>query len=153
MSQNKFEDRGIKGSKIRLSNNSWFVSSSFDNKSDIPVFRVNEANQIEFADLPYVKDIGRLSVGGSSSGGDGNGQGYFLAEKFTITSTMIATKSLTLQKTPSTPANVMILPSGGPAQTVEANDFTVNGNIISWAGKNLDGLLSVNDKVTVLVPF
>lgn len=151
MSQNKFEDRGIKGSKIRLSNNSWFVATSFDNKSDIPVFRVNEANQIEFADLPYVKDMGQLSIGGS--GGNGSGQGYFLSENFTINSTMLSTKSLTLTNTPILPSKVLMLPVGGPVQSVFANDFTVTGNVISWSGKNLDGILSVNDKVIVLVPF
>ena len=144
-----FEDRGISGSKIRLSNNSWFVSSSHDNKKDIPVFRVNEADKIEFADLPIVKGLGPLAT---ESGGN-SGQNHFLAEFFTITSTMISTKSLTLTKTPTIPSQVLIFPIGGIIQSVFNDDFFVEGNVISWAGKNLEFLLSVDDKVVVLFPF
>ena len=144
----QFEDRGIKGSKIRLSNSSWFVVSSADNKSDVPVFRVNEDNKIEFADLPTVKERGELSVDETPN------HGHFLGENFTITNTMLSTKSITLTNTPSHPSQVLLLPlDGGIVQSAYANDFVVSGNILSWAGKGLDGLLSVNDKVTVFVPL
>lgn len=134
-----FEDRGIKGAKIRLSNNSWFVASSFDNKKDIPVFKVDENDQIIFNDLPIVKDRGPLLLELEDSNANN-----FHSEKISITSDNISSKSFELTHLPINPAAIYVFPLGGTLQEV-GEDFIVEGKFIKWDGLGMDGIISDED--------
>lgn len=60
----------------------------------------------------------------------------------------VAEKRITLPRTPSNPEKVLVIPVGGPPQ-VNGIDYIVYGNVISWSGLGMDGILSEDDKLVV----
>lgn len=69
-------------------------------------------------------------------------------EYVTLDATAIANGEIELTFTPSEPTLVTWDIISGSAQ-VYSEDFTVTGNILSWSGKPLDGLLSVGDSCRI----
>lgn len=70
----------------------------------------------------------------------------WVQEIVTVTEQMILDGQLTLSETPSTGSAVALTPVGGPAQ-IDSIDFTVSGNVVSWTGMGLDGILESGDKL------
>lgn len=91
------------------------------------------------------RDDGTVETLGSGGGGGGN---QTVVQYFTLTSGQIASASVTLTYSPS-PANQTTLDiiSNGPQYY--ADDFTVSGNVLSWSGKPIDGLLVAGDRIRV----
>ena len=73
-------------------------------------------------------------------------------EYVTFDNTMITNKEVQLQFTPSDPANVTWAIISGSEQTY-LSDFTISGNVLSWAGKPLDGILSVGDSCRIAYTY
>lgn len=72
-----------------------------------------------------------------------------IVELRTITSGEAAAKQLTLGSTPTTANYTILQIAGAPSQFYGA-DFTVTGNILSWSGLGLDGILDTGDQLTIL---
>lgn len=74
----------------------------------------------------------------------------YTVEYFTLTLGDELSKTLVLSSNPSAPYTVMIdvFFGGGPMRYVF--DFNVSGNVISWAGGRLDGILSASDEIRVV---
>lgn len=72
----------------------------------------------------------------------------FVVEKFTLNSTDISNKYVTLATAPVTPALTILSVIGGVEQEYSV-DFTVTGSQLSWNGTFLDGVLVSGDKLTV----
>jgi hypothetical protein len=69
-------------------------------------------------------------------------------EVFTLDSTAIADKKITLSNTPSSSTTIRFLPDGGIEQRFSV-DYDLNGNDIIWDGLELDGFLEVGDVVRI----
>lgn len=91
------------------------------------------------------RDDGTVETLGSGGGGGGN---QTVVQYFTLTSGQISSSSVTLTYSPS-PANQTALDiiSNGPQYY--SDDFTVSGNVLSWSGKPIDGLLAIGDRIRV----
>lgn len=135
-----YEDIGRKGK--RLTNNHYLYARSFDNRKDIPIVKVNTDDKVEFKQIPYVKGLGFLKIDGPTSGQ------YFFNDTKIITSDNINSKSLDLSHAPINPQAVFFIPVGGPEQHYEI-DFIIEGSTLKWDGRGLDGLLEVNDRVSI----
>ena len=72
----------------------------------------------------------------------------FSSEVFTLTSTNISQKKITLSQIPLDPEGLSFLPDGGIPQRYGI-DFTIVGNDIIWSGMGLDGFLEENDVIRV----
>lgn len=66
----------------------------------------------------------------------------------TVSAGESAAKQLTLVATPVTPGEVILGVAGAPTQ-VYGTDFTVTGNILSWSGTSLDGILTTGDQLLI----
>lgn len=69
-------------------------------------------------------------------------------ESITLNSGMISAKQFTLAGTPQVGKGILLVPKNGPPQ-VEGLDYTVSGQVISWNGLGLDGLLEENDILAI----
>lgn len=58
-------------------------------------------------------------------------------------------KEVILADTPNFPLKTLVDVDGGGAAFYTL-DFTVTGNVLSWAGGRLDGLLGAGDKLRVV---
>ena len=67
---------------------------------------------------------------------------------FTLSPEDIQLKRIVLPRVPTDPEFVGLIPYGGPPQIV-GTDYTINGNILSWAGLGLDGLLTLNERIFI----
>jgi hypothetical protein len=65
-----------------------------------------------------------------------------------LTQTDIDNKYIILNKTPSVPEALQVIPVGGPEQ-LYGIDYTITGNILSWDGLGLDGILDNTDKLII----
>lgn len=84
-----------------------------------------------------------------ATGGGGGGAAYNV-EYFAIDAGEAAAKAVTLSGTPTAPTAVLFdVIDGGSAQ-VYSLDFTVSGNIVSWAGGRLDGILAEADELRIV---
>lgn len=72
----------------------------------------------------------------------------FKSDPITLNITQITNKQLTLSATPTYPTRTILSVVGGSDQFY-GQDFTVSGNILSWAGLGLDGELTVGDKIVI----
>jgi len=73
----------------------------------------------------------------------------YIVNVFTLTSTDILNKYVTLTATPVTPATTVLSVVGGPVQ-VYGNDYQIiGGNQLNWSGLFLDGVLSSGDILIV----
>jgi hypothetical protein len=77
------------------------------------------------------------------------GVGGYEVEQFELDLVDILNKEITLLDTPMTPQFVLLQVDGG-APAFYSLDFTVSGNVLSWNGLRLDGLLEVGDRVQVI---
>ncbi|MEM4385373.1 MAG: hypothetical protein QXD03_02360 [Candidatus Anstonellales archaeon] len=75
-----------------------------------------------------------------------------VVEYFTLTSTDISNKYITLTNTPSISNAVRLDVKGAPPQFYN-DDYIVSGNTLSWNGLGLDGLLVEGDKLRVIYPL
>ena len=69
-------------------------------------------------------------------------------DKFTLNSTDISNKFVTLSSTPSTAGNTILLVEDA-GNMFYGVDFTVSGNQLSWSSLALDGILSSGDNLTI----
>jgi len=69
--------------------------------------------------------------------------------KFTLSAGQIAAKQVTLTDTPTT-ANITRLIVIGGLEQDQSVDFSISGNVVSWNGLGLDGVLAENDKIIVI---
>lgn len=76
------------------------------------------------------------------------GSGSQAVELRTLTSGEATAKQITLAATPTTANHTILMIAGAPSQFYGA-DFTVTGNILSWSGLGLDGILSSGDELTI----
>lgn len=83
------------------------------------------------------------STGNSSVGG-----GY-QAEQVAISNAQATAKEITLNSTPSEPTRTLLFIDGA-APAFYGLDYTVTGNILSWNGLRLDGLLAENDLIRIV---
>jgi hypothetical protein len=74
--------------------------------------------------------------------------GYFL-EIIEISPAESIAKEVILADTPNFPLKTLVDVDGGGAAFYTL-DFTVTGNVLSWAGGRLDGLLGAGDKLRVV---
>lgn len=74
--------------------------------------------------------------------------GYFV-EQLEIDPIQALNKEITLADIPSFPEKTLLYVDGG-APAFYTLDFVVSGNVLSWSGKRLDGLLETGDVVRIV---
>lgn len=75
-----------------------------------------------------------------------------VVEYITLTNSNVSSRQVTLMHTPRTNAEVaMDIIGGGPQEY--SQDYTVTGKTLSWAGKALDGTLSVGERIRVIYSY
>lgn len=72
----------------------------------------------------------------------------YVVDEFTLSSTDITNKYVTLSSTPNFPAKAVLEVIGGPTQSYSA-DYTISGTQLSWSGLFLDGVLEAGDQLIV----
>lgn len=77
------------------------------------------------------------------------GVGGYEVEQFTITEAQELAAEIELASTPTEPTRTLLFIDGAPA-TFYGLDFTVTGNVLSWGGTRLDGLLLEADLVRIV---
>lgn len=100
------------------------------------VFTSSDSSVIIEATAPNIINLRSTASGGSVN-----------IDKVTLTSGNILSKSFNLTQAPLTPSEVL-LSVGGIDQEVGV-DFSIVGSLVSWSGMSLDGILSVDDIVTI----
>lgn len=73
----------------------------------------------------------------------------YSVEQIEIDSTQELNKQITLSLTPSFPEKTLLYIDGG-APAFYTLDFEVTGDVLSWSGKRLDGLLEQGDLVRIV---
>lgn len=136
-----YEDNGKK--IRRITNNQFIYARSYDNRTDIPIVRINTSDEIEFDEVPVVKDSGRLALLSEV----GNGQ-YFFRDPKVVSSDNVSSKSFNLSHAPSNPESSFMLVDGGPPQ-IHGIDFEIVGQTLYWNGLGLEDLMDEGDEVFV----
>lgn len=77
-----------------------------------------------------------------------NAEVEFGSEDITLTSGQALAKQITLAHEPTSQSGVMLHPIGGPVQ-IPGVDYQINGQVLTWAGKGLDGILEANDRLLI----
>lgn len=91
----------------------------------------------------YIYDSGTMTWSPVTGGGSG-----YNVNLFTLDSTDIANKFVTLSAAPTTPGHTIVDVRGGPQQNY-TDDYVVSGSQLSWSGLGLEALLSSGDKLVV----
>lgn len=73
----------------------------------------------------------------------------YQVEQHVIDADILAQKGVVLEKTPYRPSRTLLFIDGAGA-TFLGVDFNVIGNVISWNGMRLDGLLELNDRIQII---
>lgn len=91
-------------------------------------------------------------------GGDGNTLGGFpigqgvqtsiAPQIVSLTQSIINDKFIVLNNTPLVPEAITVAPAGGPQQ-LYGIDYEIQGNILTWNGLGLDGILDDSDKLII----
>lgn len=81
-----------------------------------------------------------------------SGAANIKVEYVTFDEAAITNKEVTLALTPAEAESVTWDIISGSAQ-VYSEDFTVTGNVLSWSGKPLDGLLAVGDSCRITYTY
>lgn len=77
------------------------------------------------------------------------GIGGYEVEQHLLDLVDILNKEVTLLVTPTHPVfTLMMVDGGGPL--FYGVDFTVSGNVLSWNGLRLDGVLELNDRIQII---
>ena len=114
----------------------------FPNATGSGNFAWDTANSNMYYDEPSSKTWVQISGVG---GGSGN---YFPEAVRAITAGELAAKQITLAGTPTDANKTRLFIQGGPTQ-VYGDDFTVSGNVLTWNGLGLDGIIEENDKIFI----
>ena len=69
-------------------------------------------------------------------------------EQYVLTELDIASKYITLSRTPSSPESVTITPEGG-LQQIYGRGYIVVGNILTWANLGLDGYMEAGEIIII----
>jgi len=103
----------------------------------------------------YILELARnqeslAKVDGSLGGGGGSdSNGDFFPEFRVITGGEATAKQLTLNNIPVNPTEVLVdVINGGPQE--RGVDFTITGNVFSWSGLALDGVLTSGDRIRLV---
>lgn len=88
-----------------------------------------------------------LLLGTGAGGGSVNGD--YTPEYHTITSGEAIAKSFTLNNTPDDPTEVLVDVINGSSQQIGI-DYQIAGDVFSWAGLTLDGLLETGDRIRLI---
>lgn len=83
------------------------------------------------------------------SSGGGGGADTHVVESRVITAPEASAQQITLTDLPIAASQVIFMVQGAPTQ-VYSDDYTVSGNVLSWAGLGLDSLIAAGDTVIVL---
>lgn len=83
-----------------------------------------------------------LSTGSSISG--------YNVDYFTISSAEELSKQIQLSGIPTDPSKTLLDIYGGGGVQIYSIDYTVSGDILSWSGLRLDGVISTGDEVRVV---
>lgn len=67
-----------------------------------------------------------------------------------ITALEAASAAFELPFTPRFPSALLMFVADGGGHRVPGVDFEVEGSVISWAGKELDGVLAAGDTVSIV---
>ena len=104
------------------------------------------------SEIVYDKDAASFFGGDDSTVGGfeiGKNAGLKVkTEMLVMTQAIIDNKSLSLQKQPATPNDILFLPQGGIRQDY-GTEFTLNENVINWQNLGLDGFLEINDIINI----
>ena len=73
----------------------------------------------------------------------------YKVDKRTLSALEISNKSITLDEIPTDTTDARMVVIGGIEQEYGI-DFTIAGDVLSWNGLGLDGLLAVGDKIVVI---
>jgi hypothetical protein len=78
------------------------------------------------------------------------GVGGYEVDYVTLDAAQIAAKEVELSGTPTHPLRTLLdITNGGGAQ-IYSLDFSVLGNVLSWDGLRLDGILSEGDEIRII---
>jgi hypothetical protein len=120
----------------------------------VPKITTTDRSQLVLSEseIVYDKDTASFFGGDDSTiGGFEIGKNAGLkvkTETLVMTQVIIDNKSLSLQKQPTNPNDILFLPEGGIRQNY-GTEFTLNQNVISWENLSLDGFLEVNDIINI----
>lgn len=73
----------------------------------------------------------------------------YTSETFTLSAPEAAAQEVTLSETPILANKTILMVASAPSQFYGA-DFSVTGNVLSWAGLGLDSLLETGDQLTIM---
>lgn len=120
----------------------------------VPKITTTDRSQLVLSEseIVYDKDVASFFGGDDSTlGGFEIGKYAGLkvkTEMLVMTQAIIDNKSLSLQKQPATPNDILFLPQGGIRQDY-GTEFTLNENVINWQNLGLDGFLEINDIINI----
>lgn len=153
---------GATGDSLRIKNNEWYIARSFNQSTDIKIFRVNVLDQIEFFSVPSVAGDSFVlmsqfeeleervaileAIVAALSAGDVNIVAYEL------NATNISSKSITLPEVPLPTSTALIMPENGIPQLQDV-DFEVTGNVLSWSGMPYELVAQEGDNIKVMYMF
>ena len=67
---------------------------------------------------------------------------------FELTSTQVANRAVGLTNTPAIAESVILAIEGAPSQ-VQTRSYNLSGSTVSWAGTDLEGVVSVGDVFSI----
>jgi len=153
---------GATGDSLRIKNNEWYIARSFNQDTDIKIFRVNVMDQIEFWSVPSVNGDSFVlqsqfeeleervaileEIVESLTAGDVNIVAYQL------TPTNISDKFIVLPQSPLPTSTALIMPEKGIPQLQDV-DFEVTGDILSWDGLPYELVAASGDQIKVMYMF
>ena len=153
---------GATGDSLRIKNNEWYIARSFNQDTDIKIFRVNVMDQIEFWSVPNVDGDSFVlqsqfeeleervaileEIVESITAGDVNIVAYQL------TPTNISDKFIVLPQSPLPTSTALIMPEKGIPQLQDV-DFEVTGDILSWDGLPYELVAASGDQIKVMYMF
>lgn len=96
----------------------------------------------------YLKDETGAEYQLLTSGTPGVG-GYFV-DYYTLDAGEVTAKEIELSGSPTQPTRVLLDIADGGGSRTYLLDYTVSGNVLSWNGLRLDGLLEEGDELRVV---
>jgi hypothetical protein len=120
----------------------------------VPKITTNDRTQLVLSEseIVYDKDTASFFGGDDTTVGGfeiGKNAGLKVkTEKLVITQAIIDNKSISLQKQPTNPNDILFLPEGGIRQNY-GTEFTLSGNVLTWENLGLDGFLEVDDIINI----
>jgi hypothetical protein len=153
---------GATGDSLRIKNNEWYIARSFNQDTDIKIFRVNVLDQIEFWSVPSVNGDSFVlqsqfeeleervaileEIVESISAGDVNIVAYELTPQ------NITDKFIILPQSPLPTSTALIMPEEGIPQLQDV-DFQVVGDVLDWDGLPYELVAQAGDNIKVMYMF